>query len=442
MAESTQQELEAHLPNPPGAIRRWLAEHPRAVDNFILVCYLLGAIPLAAISIFTMGEYAPSLMWLLAYALLVGVRVAAGTVALIFRRRSPLLGLVLVTLALIGDGSPLVAANGVALWFLLYAVPVYRDVKTGWIAYGIAVAGSVSSAVLHPWITEVGGFDAAGVLGSGTKVFDAVWLLVVLLIGINLGNRRRYLQAIIDRAHQLARERDQLALLAVAEERSRIAREIHDIVAHSVSVMIALSEGGARAIQTAPKEAANAMLRSAETGRTALTEMRRLLGALQSDEVAELAPQPGVADIPELLRGFEDAGLSVSFLDEGVGRLDRLQGLTVYRVVQEGLTNVLRYAGKGATVEVSVRDIGNGVAISVRDFGRVPGSAGPVTGLGSGRGLTGIAERVRVFGGSTESGQVPGEPGWRLRATIPYEAGTTADTEMAATIKAETEESA
>src|SRR5690606_35206883 len=145
------------------------------------------------------------------------------------------------------------------------------------------------------------------------------------------------------------------------------AREIHDIVAHSVSVMIALSEGGARAIQTAPKEAANAMLRSAETGRTALTEMRRLLGALQSDEVAELAPQPGVADIPELLRGFEDAGLSVSFLDEGVGRLDRLQGLTVYRVVQEGLTNVLRYAGKGATVEVSVRDIGNGVAISVRD---------------------------------------------------------------------------
>lgn len=429
VTETTQQELEAHLPNPPGAIRQWLAEHPRAVDNFILVCYFIGAFPLAAFSIYTVADTAPSLGWIAAYVTLVCVRIAAGAIALIFRRRAPLLGLILVTLALIGDSSPVVAANGVALWFMLYAVPVYRSVKAGWVAYGIAVLGSVSTAAIRPWIADTGGFAAETGLGPGSAIFDALWLLVVLLVGINLGNRRRYLEAIIDRAIQLARERDQLALLAVAEERSRLAREIHDIVAHSVSVMIALSEGGARAIETAPTEAANAMLRSAETGRTALTEMRRLLGALQSDEVAELAPQPGVTDIPELLRGFEDAGLTISFMNEGVDRADRLQGLTVYRVVQEGLTNVLRYAGKGATVEVALHDAGDGVAIAVRDFGRVPGSAGPSTGLGSGRGLTGLAERVRVFGGCIESGPVPGEPGWRLRATIPYESHASAEIE-------------
>ena len=172
MTETTQQVLEPHLPNPPGAIRRWFAEHPRAVDNFILVCYLIGAIPLAGISIFTVGEYAPSLGWTLAYSVLVCLRVAAGAIALIFRRRAPLLGLILVMLALIGDTSPVVAATGVALWFMLYAVPVYRDVKTGWIAYGIAVLGSVSTAALEPWLADVGGFSAVTGLGPGSAILE------------------------------------------------------------------------------------------------------------------------------------------------------------------------------------------------------------------------------------------------------------------------------
>lgn len=409
-----------HLPNPPGAIRRWLASHPRVIDNFILVCYLIGALPLGAIATLSVLQDSDSFAVGSAYGALVLVRIAAGVTALVLRRRAPLLGLIIVTLALIGEAGPLIAANGVALWFLLYAVPVYRDVKSGWIGYIIAVVGSGITVAMSPMLSSIGGFEAVvGVSGTESTVLDAIWLLVVLLIGINLGNRRRYLQAIIDRALQLARERDQLAQLAVAEERSRLAREIHDIVAHSVSVMIALSEGGARAVEAAPEEAANAMRRSAETGRTALAEMRRLLGALQSDEAAELAPQPSVDEIPSLLSGFEEAGLRVSFVNHATDGGDRLQGLAMYRVIQEGLTNVLRYAGPGALVDVTLQDYGDHTVVSVRDFGRAEGTSGPTTGLGSGRGLAGVAERVRVFGGTIESGPVSGEPGWRLSATFP-----------------------
>lgn len=420
MSEAARATSEAFLPNPPGAIRRWVAAHPRVIDMAILVCYLIGAVPLALVDIFALHYEGGGrgIVATAAYAVVLSLRLAAGTVALIFRRRAPLVGLIIVTLSLFGDGGPLIVANAVASWFLLYAVPVYRDVRTGWIAYAIAVGGSILGTYIPP-IASAFGESPQGRGVIGVIVLDAIWSLAVLLIGINLGNRRRYLQAIIDRAHQLARERDQLAQLAVAEERSRIAREIHDIVAHSVSVMIALSEGGARAVETAPKEAANAMQRSAETGRTALTEMRRLLGALQMSEAADMAPQPSIDDIPSLVRGFEDAGLEVS-LESDVGALsDRLQGLAIFRVVQEGLTNVLRYAGVGARAEVTLRSTAAGIEVTVRDFGRPPNTVGPKTGVGSGRGLAGLAERVRVFGGTIDSGRVPGGQGWQLSAFFP-----------------------
>lgn len=425
MSEAASRDSDAFLPNPPGAIRRWVAAHPRAIDMGILVCYLIGAIPLALLDIFSVfyDQSGANVVATAAYTLVVSLRLAAGTVALILRRRAPLLGLIIVTVALFGDGGPLIIANAVASWFLLYAVPVYRDVRTGWIAYAIAVGGSILGASI-PTITTIFGENPQGRGLIGTIVLDAIWSLAVLLIGINLGNRRRYLQAIIDRAHQLARERDQLAQLAVAEERSRIAREIHDIVAHSVSVMIALSEGAARAVEQAPSEAANAMQRSAETGRTALTEMRRLLGALQMSEAADMAPQPSLEDIPGLVRGFEDAGLVVT-LDANLTTLhDRLQGLAIFRIVQEGLTNVLRYAGIGAKANVMLRGAPNGIEVVVRDHGRPANTVGPTTGLGSGRGLAGLAERVRVFGGTISSGPVPDGAGWQLRAFFPAGAGT------------------
>ena len=176
----------------------------------------------------------------------------------------------------------------------------------------------------------------------------------------------------------------------------------------------------------APEAAADAMQRSAETGRTALAEMRRLLGALHSpDETSiDLVPQPGVKDLETLVRGFTDAGLQVSLRVEGEAAGDRGQELAVYRIAQEGLTNVLRYAGTGACAEVTVALLQDLTVVEVRDHGRTPGDTATVSGVGSGRGLAGLAERVRMFWGSIESGPVPAHEGsgWRVRAVLPVNA--------------------
>ena len=442
-------EAEARLPRPPGVFRRALAAHPRAVDVFIVVWYFIGVCMGLGLDFVatasssgsgTLGDWfaIPGFLQWPWWPIFI-VRTLAVAAALLFRRRYPLAGLIVVTLALFGPQGVTGAANGVALFFLLYAVPVYRSVAAGWVGYAIALVGSM---LQYLWEYQTDG----SALGSGpgtvlaadggvgarslgeliaVSIISALWYLAVVMLGINLGNRRRYIEAVIDRAHQLVRERDQLAQLAVAEERSRIAREMHDIVAHSVSVMIALSEGASRAATAAPDAAAEAMRRSAETGRTALAEMRRLLGALNDeDQGAELVPQPGLEQLPQLVRSFEDAGLGVSLDVSGEASGDRGQELAVYRVVQEGLTNVLRYAGVGARAEVRLRTGCGGVEIEVLDSGRAPGTTGPTSGIGSGRGLAGLAERVRVFGGRIESGPRPqGEgPGWRLVAFLPVDA--------------------
>ena len=437
--------LEARLPRPPGVLRRALAAHPLALDVTIVVFYFLGCALFGTVDVFSgstagaAGPYdappgTPSyLTWpLLLVTILRFLMVAA---ALLFRRRIPLLGLIAVLLASTGDLSVQGVPNAVALCFLLYAVPVYRSVPAGWFGYAFAVIAS-GAQLFIPGVADSLVFDTETGGGStepatlstffGPFLVSAIWMLAILMLGINIGNRRRYLEAIIGRAHQLARERDQLAQLAVAEERSRIAREMHDIVAHSVSVMIALSEGAARAATVAPEAAADAMQRSAETGRTALAEMRRLLGALHSpDETSiDLVPQPGVKDLETLVRGFTDAGLQVSLRVEGEAAGDRGQELAVYRIAQEGLTNVLRYAGTGACAEVTVALLQDLTVVEVRDHGRTPGDTATVSGVGSGRGLAGLAERVRMFGGSIESGPVPAHEGsgWRVRAVLPVNA--------------------
>ena len=435
---------QVRLPRPPGFVRRALAAHPLAVDVTIVVWYFIGTAIGAVLDVSSSwvwdeatqtrdwGGVPIQLAW--PWVLITAFRILIIAAALLFRRRYPLAGLIVIVIATVGEQGIQALANGVALMFLLYAVPVYRSVVAGWIAYGIAVVGSVAQILLAYWRGSMG--DVAGPIdllvaqNSSVRsigelvmlsIMSSLWLLAILMLGINLGNRRRYIAAVIDRAHQLARERDQLAQLAVAEERSRIAREMHDIVAHSVSVMIALSEGASRAASAAPEAAADAMRRSAETGRTALAEMRRLLGALHApDEQADLLPQPGVEDLPQLVSGFRDAGLDVRLEVSGHASGDRGQDLAVYRVVQEGLTNVLRYAGTGARAIVEIERDAERTTVLVRDFGPAPGAALPVSGLGSGRGLAGLTERARVFGGRIESGPVSATHGggWRLWAVL------------------------
>lgn len=444
-----------HLPRPPGMIRRALSAHPKGVDILIVVGFLIGC-AVMTLADFSSASYSaltpedlrsgrgvdvPLFSVAPGYldgpiALVSILRIALVALALFFRRRFPLAGLLVVSLAQFGEHGMQNLATVVALYFMLYAVPVYRTVAAGWVAYAIALVSTTTAAFVFPRAGGVGSADDLLPVDTieeriSAGIISALWLLAILMLGINLGNRRRYLQAIIDRAHQLARERDQRAQLAVAEERSRIAREMHDIVAHSVSVMIALSEGASRAIEVAPEAAAEAMQRSAETGRSALVEMRRLLGALQEPgaPVAELVPQPGAADVPDLVQGFRDAGLTIHLDISGEFDEDKGKGLALYRVVQEALTNVLRYAGATAMATVSIQYGVAGTAVEIRDSGPVAGVVSPAASLGSGRGLAGLAERVRVFGGEFDSGPLPGESGWYVRATLPEQTSSLASKE-------------
>lgn len=409
------------LPRQPGALWRTMRAYPRWVDATIAGLYLLGTATLAVADHVIAAESStlPAPDYLQPPRVLLLVLIVAVTfTALLLRRRYPLWGLaaVLVVSSFI-DMTP-VAATMLAVWVLLYSVPVYRSVPVGWVGYGLAVAASLLALPLQADLAVAG---PDGVLTLA--IASAVVLLVPLMIGINAGNRRRYTEAIIDRAHQLARERDQLARLAVAEERSRIAREMHDIVAHSVSVMVMLSEGAARAVEIDPVGAARAMEQSAETGRTALAEMRRLLGALRDppgEAPAELAPTPDLEALPDLVEGFRAAGLTVELSFRGQAGRVREQGreLAIFRIVQEALTNTLRHAGPGAVASVLVEEQAAATLVRITDDGGNPDHPAPMAGVGSGQGLAGVAERVRMFGGELTYGPVPPR-GWRVVASLP-----------------------
>ena len=453
-AQALQPELasELRLPRPPGVFRRWLAAHPVAVDWIIVGSYLFGCLLVvlgSLVAAFAGPELegvtpeaeaelhglltALSWPWVLVSALVVAITATA----LVFRRRYPLAGLVVVSLLMFLEQGLLAVPSSIAIVFLLWAIPVHRGVRLGWIGYAIAVACNTALVLLTSG-TVTGFIGPAGVVVGGPialadtigiSVISALWLLAVLMFAINLGNRRRYIEALIDRAHQLARDREQKAQLAAAAERARIAREMHDIVAHSLSVVVTLSEAASSAIETQPAAAKQAVERAAETGRSALTEMRRLLGVLNDDAAqdrsaaaaAPLTPQPGVAQLPELLRGFEEAGLRISLTEQGVSHGDAPQQLAVYRIAQEALTNALRYAGAGASIAVTLAHSAAGTRLEVVDAGsveRVSGERAPRPGIpGSGHGLAGAAERARVFGGTVDSG--PHGRGWRLIAEVP-----------------------
>jgi signal transduction histidine kinase len=226
-----------------------------------------------------------------------------------------------------------------------------------------------------------------------------------------------HLQALEERAIRLEKERDQQAELAAARERARIAREMHDIVAHSLSVMITLADGAAATVKRDPEVAGSAMEQVASTGRQALGEMRNLLGVLRSDEAASLAPQPGLDRLESLLEEVRMAGLPVSVTIAGDPRpMSSTQETTVYRFVQEGLTNVLKHARYPSRAWVSLEFETNALRLEVRDDGAPMLEPAGSDGLG----LRGMRERLAMFGGEISAG--PLQPrGWVTSATMPLE---------------------
>lgn len=344
--------------------------------------------------------------------------IAGTAVALLFRRRAPLTVLVVVllltTVVTFSAQSNLLLAVPIAL----YAVAAFRSPTVGWIAAAGAFAVTVVS--LFAWLPALssqlgapGAFDIPIVL-----LTIAMADVVGVLLGANTWQRAERVKVLTERAEQLARERDSQARIATLAERSRIAGEMHDIVAHSLSVMISLADGADAALERDPATARRALAQLAETGRSALQDMRRTLSVLgeSTDAAAAREPAPGHADLADLVDRFRTAGLPVRFSVRGAPVANAAFELAVYRVVQEALTNALRYAPDAEHVTVAVEYGPPVTTITVTDDGRgAPAGAS----VGSGRGLIGMGERASVFGGSVDAGPSP-NGGWRVRAVLPH----------------------
>jgi signal transduction histidine kinase len=241
------------------------------------------------------------------------------------------------------------------------------------------------------------------------------WVEVLVGVSIAVLLPMLFGRIVYNRRLRIRLDRERAASDAVAEERARIARELHDVVAHAIGVMVVQAGAARTVIDRDPAAAKTAMAEVETTGRTGLAEMRRLIGVLTADGAAGgLAPQPGLAQLDELVRTVRSAGLAVEVLREGEARpLPAGVDVNAYRVIQEALTNALKHAGTAhASVRLGYRD--DALDIEVADDGRGPLS----TGDGSGHGLVGMRERVGVFGGTLETGARPGG-GFVVHATLP-----------------------
>lgn len=308
--------------------------------------------------------------------------------ALYWRRRQPLavLGLILVVMAVLTGLGQL---NSVwALPFALYAVGCHAN-DNRWSRVGVGAA--ISFVTVISLIER----EPAGNIG-----FVFAFLFLIWYFGRYVRVRGDYLRLLEQRAAQLEREYENEARRAVAEERTRIARELHDVVAHQVSLMT-VQAGAAKTVAAKDPQSALQAMEAVETaGRQALDELRHLMGVLRPDsEASVLGPQPAIADIPRLVEQLRDAGLNVSLSIEGESdSLPARVALSAYRIVQESMTNVLKHSGAGVRAEIRLSIDEHAVAIEVIDNGR---GANPLA--SSGHGIVGMRERAQLLGGQLEA---------------------------------------
>ena len=324
-------------------------------------------------------------------------------VPLVWRRRAPLavfLAIAAVAFAhWLADEQLLADA---ALLVAIYTVAAQESTRRLVLAAAILWIGIVLAIARWSPTLSIAPF----VLLSGMAI-------AAIALGVNARTRRSYLAALEERAARLEHERDQQGRLAAAAERARIAREMHDIVAHHLAVMVALADGAGFMAGRDPARSTDAMEQVSRTGRQALGETRRLLGVLRDEEEAALAPQPGLADLEPLLEQVRAAGLRVML--ETSGRPIALGSgaeLTVYRLVQEALTNTLKHADPNASATVRLRYEQDGIDVEVTDDGRSRSGA-----PSDGQGLPGMRERAAAYGGSVEAGP-RATGGWRVHARL------------------------
>ncbi|GGN49232.1 two-component sensor histidine kinase [Actinoplanes campanulatus] len=329
-------------------------------------------------------------------------------VPLWWRRRAPMAAFLAVAVILLAEWSLGVwISTGVVVLVMLYGVAARCSMRVVALAAGIVAAEFVFAVYVLQAVADHRPATVLLLLGTCSAGIAA---------GLAVRTFRAYQGAQSDRVTWLETQRDQQARLAVAAERARVAREMHDIVGHHVSIMIGLADGGAALATNRQEKAAEPLRLIGETGRQALGDLRRVLGVLRDDtHDPELTPQPGLADVDRLLTGVRAAGLAVTYRTTGdLHQLGQGLQLAVYRIVQEALTNTLKHAGQDASAQVTVTSEKNLVTVRVTDSGspgQHPGPRSP-----DGHGIVGIRERASLYGGTVTAG--PHRGGWAVDVTL------------------------
>ena len=388
----------------------FLRRHPTWVDGFWAV-FLFGISLLSGAVQRTPHTVSPAVNAVVTLLLCLVVAL---------RRRVPERMLVLA--AVVGVAQLALDVEPVLADFALLVI-VYSVAASGppWASRFALIGGLCASPLAQlRWPEEES--SAAGRLAL--VVFLAVPFALAWVLGDSLRTRRAYFAQLEERAARLEKEREAQAKVAVAAERARIARELHDVVAHNVSVMVVQADGAAYVLDTAPDQAKKALETISGTGRQALAEMRRLLGVLRTgehEEGGEYVPQPDVEQLGDLIEQCRTSGLPVDYKIEGTPRpLPSGVELTAYRIVQEALTNTRKHGGPNTGASVRLVYFDDGLGLLVEDDGKgAPHEHYEEGGVdGQGHGLIGMRERVGMVGGTLDAGPRPGG-GFRISALLP-----------------------
>ncbi|MFE0459897.1 sensor histidine kinase [Kitasatospora sp. NPDC058965] len=371
------------------------------------------AVSLSAVLVTAAGSSSEVAAWLPGYAI-VPLALAQGS-ALLARRRVPLAVLGATTALgtfLLAVGYPAGSAAAGACC-AAYAVGAYRS-SGAEPELALALRGAASAVLAGAALVAAGLLpDARSQGGLWGSITVGVLVAASWVLGYAVQTRRAYIAQLKDRAARLEAEEGERAARAVLDERLRIARELHDVIGHSISLVTVQAEAAARAARTDPAAVPDYLARIAAAGRQALGEMRSVVAVLRPDQEAGLSPQPGLDQLDDLVAGLRAGGLPVR-LDLEPMALPPGLALTVYRIVQESLTNVLKHAGADAQVAVTVARSAHALRVCVRDDGAGPqGRADSAA-----HGIVGMRERVAAYGGTLTTGARP-EGGFQVDALIP-----------------------
>jgi signal transduction histidine kinase len=381
-------------------VRRWRLRGLAALRSEALAVLGLALLVVASVVATAIRDSQPIAVLLIPGAL----------AALLLRRRSP--GAALLLAVVVDSAAPDNRVLVLPVMVVLYTIAL----RTPWKLAGAAAVGAAVVAIIAGAAWGKGNVtDHGGLLGYA--IGSAASFATAVAVGLYVGARRRVMDGLREHAERLDRERELLAERAVAQERIRIAQELHDIVAHNVSLMVVEAQAlGATVHDDRVSQSTDAI---ADLGRQAMTEMHTTLRLLRGDgDTPELTPQPGLAQLDRLLEQLRRAGLEIELTIEGQPRpLSRSVDLSAFRIVQEALTNVVKHA-PGASTEVTLGYKSEGLELTIVDTG----DEAPMTlrrEPSDGHGVIGMRERATLFGGTLTTKALPG--GFRVTATLPYE---------------------